>query len=104
MSKSPLPNLRMNQFNASLEFNRYRDVGKYWGKSVLKLSCIVSPFHVSDNLEASFQVERKPICFHIQAFPKAVSKCLMGTYASEESVNQWKHHLMNEGKVIQTNQ
>jgi len=48
-------------------------------------------------------VERKPICFHIKAFSKEVLKYLMGTYASEESANQWKHHIINEGKVIQTN-
>ena len=33
-----------------------------------------------------------------------MSKCLIGTYGSEESDNQWKHLLMNKGKVIQTNQ
>ena len=94
----------MNQFSTRLEVITYKDVGEYWGKSVLNFSCIVSPFHVSNNLETSFKVERKPICFHIKAFSKAVSKCLRETYASEESANQWKHHLMNKEKLIQTNQ
>ncbi len=91
MPKSSLPNVRMNQFNPILEVKSYRDAGQYWGKSVLNLSCIVSPFHVSNCLEASFQVERKPICFHIKAFSKAMSKCtihLRETYASRESANQ----------------
>ena len=64
----------------------------------------MSPFHVLNNLETYFQVERKPICFHIKAFSKAVLKYLRETYASGESANQWKHHLMNKEKVIQTNQ
>ena len=91
MPKTPLPNDRINQFIPSLEVNSCRDAGQYWGKSVLNLSCIVSPFHVSNCLEASFQVERKPICFHIKAFSKAMSKCtihLRETYASRESANQ----------------
>ena len=82
--KAPLPNFRMNQFSPSLEVNSYRDVGQYWGKSVLNFSCIVSPICVSNSLEVSFQVERKPICFHIKAFTKAVSKYpihLRETYA-----------------------
>ena len=94
----------MNQFSLSLELNSCRETGQYWGKSIFNFSCIVLLFHVSNSLETSFQVERKPICFHIQAFSKAVAKCLMVTYALEESANQWKHHLINEGKVIQTNQ
>ena len=102
--KAPLPNVRMNQFSPSLEINGYKDTGQYWGNLVLNFSYIVSPFHVSNSLETSFQVERKPICFHIKAFSKAVSKCLRETYASGESANQWKHHLMNKEKVIQTNQ
>ena len=32
------------------------------------------------------------------------SKPLRETYASGESANQWKHHLINEETVIQTNQ
>ena len=104
MPKAPLPNVRMNQFNLSLELNNCGDTGQNWGKSVFNFSCIVSPCHVSNSLETSFQVERKPICFHIKAFSKAVSKCLRETYASGESAKQWKHHLMNEEKVIQTNQ
>ena len=88
MPKAPLPNVRMNQFSPSLEVNSYRDAGQYWGKSMLNISCIVSPFHVSNSLETSFQVERKTICFHIQSFSKVVSKCLRETYASEESANQ----------------
>jgi len=58
-------------------------------------------------LETSFQVERKPICFHIKSFSKALSKYpiqLRETYALGESANQWKHHVTNERKVIQTNQ
>jgi len=94
----------MNPFNPNLEINSYRDAGQYWGKSVLIFSCIVSPFHVSNNFEASFQVERKLFCFHIKAFSKVVSKYLRETYASGESANQRKHHLMNKEKVIQTNQ
>jgi len=96
----------MNQFSASLEVINYRDAGQYWGKSMLHFSCIVSPFHVSNSLEASLQVERKHICFHIKAFSKAVSKYpihLRETYALGESFNQWKHHLMKKEIVIQTN-
>jgi len=104
MHKSPLPKVRMNIFSSSLEINSYSEASQYWGKSVLNFSCIVSPFHVSNNLEASFQVERNPICFLIQTFSKAVSKYLRETYASGESANQWKHHLMNKKKVTQTNQ
>ena len=104
MPKSPLPNVRMNQFYSSLEINSYRDTSQYRGKSVLSFSYIVSPFNVLNSLETSFQVERKPICFHIKSFSKAVSKYLRETYASGESANQWKHHLINEEKVIQTNQ
>ena len=107
MPKAPLPNVIMNQFSPRLEVNSYRDVGQYWGKSVLKFSCIVSPFHVTNGLEASFQVERKPICFHIKVFSEAMSKNsipLRETYALVESANQWKHHLMNKEKVTQTNQ
>jgi len=73
---------------------------------VLNFSCIVSLFHVSNSLEASFQVERKPICFHIKAFSKAVSKYpihLRETYASGESANQWKHYLINAETVLQIN-
>lgn len=58
-------------------------------------------------METSFQVERKPLCFHIKSFSKSLSKYriqLRETYASEESNNQWKHTVINEGKVIQTNQ
>jgi len=104
MPKAPLPNVRMNQFSPSLEINNYRDAGQYWGKSVFNVSYIVSPIHASNSLEASFQVERRPICFRIKAFSKAMSKYLRETYALGESSNQWKHHLMNKGKVIQTNQ
>ena len=104
MPKAPLPNVRMNQFGPSLEISSYRDSGQYWGNSLLHFSCIVSPFHFLNSLEASFQVERKPICFHIKVFSKAVSNCLRETYASGESANQWKHHLMNKEIVIQTNQ
>lgn len=104
MPKCPLPNVKMNQFSLSWEINSGRDTGQYWGKSTFDFSRIVSPCHVSNSLETSFQMERNPICSHIKAFSKAVSKCLMGTYASEESANQWKHHVINEGKVIQTNQ
>jgi len=107
LPKAPLPNVRMNQFTPSLEVNSYRDGGQYWGKSVLNFSFIMSPFHVSNSLESSFQVERKPICFHIKAFSKTVSKYpihLRETYALGESANQWKRHLMNEEIVIQTNQ
>jgi len=82
----------------------FRGASQYWGNSMFNFSCIVLPCHVLNNFETYFQVERKPLCFHIQAFVKAMSKCLMVTYASEESANQWKHHLTNEGKVIQTNQ
>lgn len=64
----------------------------------------MSLFHVSISLETSFQVERKPICFHIKVFSKVVSKCLRENYTLGESANQWKHHLMNKKKVIQTNQ
>jgi len=67
----------------------------------------VSPVHVSNSLEASFQVERKPICFHIKAFAKVVSKYpihLRENYATREGTNQWKHHLINEETMIQTNQ
>lgn len=103
MPKYPLPNVRMNQYSLSLELKNYTDTGQYWGKSVFDFSYIVLPCHVSNSLETSFQVERKPICFLIKAFSKAVSKCLMGTYASEESNSQWKHYL-NKGKVIQRNQ
>ena len=74
---------------------------------MLNFSYIVSPFHVSNSLEIYFQVERKPICFHIKAFSKEVSKYsinLKETYALGESANQWKHHLMNKEKVIQINQ
>jgi len=71
---------------------------------MLNFSCIVSPFHVSNRLESSFQVERKPICFHHKAFSKEVSKYPRKTYASKESANQWKHHLINEEIMIQTNQ
>lgn len=107
MSKSPCPNVRMNQFSPSLEVISYRDANQYWGNSVLKSSYIVSPFHVLNSLEASFQVERKLICFHIKAFSKGVSKYLIHlreTYALGKSANQWKHHLMNKETVIQTNQ
>ena len=104
MPKAPLPNVRMNQFSLSLELNSYRDTDQYWGKSVFNFSCIVSPVHVSNSLEASFQVERKPIYFHLKSFSKVVSKYLGENYASRESDRQWKHHLMNKGKVIQTNQ
>lgn len=104
MPKVPLPNVRMNQFSPSLEINSYRDAGQYWGKLMLNFSCIVSPIHVSNNLEASFQVERKPLCFHIKAFSKSVSKYLREPYASGESANQRKNHLMNKGNMIQTNQ
>ena len=103
MPKDPLPNVRMNQFSPSLEVTSYRDAGQYWGKAVLNFSCIVSPFHVSNNLEASFQVERKPLCFHIKAFSKASSKYpihLRETYASSESANHWKHYLINEETMI----
>ena len=31
MSKSPLPNVKMNQFSPSLEVISYRDVGQFWG-------------------------------------------------------------------------
>jgi len=72
MPKAPLPNVRMNQFNPSFEIISYRDAGHYWGKSMLNVFCIVSQFHVSNSLKASFQVERKPFCFHIKAFSKAV--------------------------------
>jgi len=102
--KVPLSNVRMNQFSSSLELNSYKDTGQYWGNSVFNFSCIVSPFHVLNSLETSFQVERKPLCFHIKAFSKAMSKYLRETYALGESANQWKHHQINEGKVIQTNQ
>lgn len=107
MPKPPLANVRMNQFSSSLEINSYNDASQFWGKSVLNFSCIVSPFHVSNILEASFQVERKPSCFHIKAFSKALSKYpihLRETYALGESANQWKHHLMNKETMIQTNQ
>ena len=103
MSKSPLPNVQMYHFSPSLGVISYRDEGQYWGKPVLNFSCIVSPFHVSNSLEGSFQVERKPICLHIKAFSKAVSKYLRETYASRESDNQWKHHLINEETLIQAN-
>lgn len=66
---------------------------------MLCFSCIVSQFHVSNNFEASFQVERKPICFHVKTFSKAMSKYLVHvseTYALRESVNQWRHHLMDK--------
>lgn len=87
MPKAPLPNVKMNQFSPSLQIISYRDADQYWGKSLLNFSSIVSPFHVSKSLEASFQVERKPICFHIEAFYKAVSKYLIHlreTYSSRE--------------------
>ena len=107
MPKAPLPNVRMNQFSPSLEVISYKEEGQYWGKSVLNFSCIVSPIHVSNRLEPYFQVERKSIGFHIKSFSKAVSKYskpLRETYASRESANQWKHHLINEETLIQTNQ
>ena len=66
---------------------------------MLNFSCIVSAIHILNSLEASFQVERKPFSFHIKAFSKSVSKYpihLRETYASGESDNQWKHHLMNK--------
>jgi len=64
----------------------------------------MSPIHASNNLETSFQVDRKPLCFHLKAFSNALSKYIRETYASGESDNQWKHHLMNKEKVIQINQ
>jgi len=90
----------MNQFSLSLELNSYMDTDQYWGKLVFDFSCIVCPCHVSNSLETFFQVERKSICFHITTFSKVVSKCLMGSYGTKGSPNQWKHHLMNEEKVI----
>ena len=74
MAKAPLPNVKINQFSPSLEVISYRDAGQYWGKSVLYFSCIVSPFHVSNSLEASFRVDIKPICFYIKDFNEQVSK------------------------------
>jgi len=107
MPKAPLPNVRMNYFSPSLDVISYRHTCQYWGNSLLNFSYIVSPFHLSNSLEASSQVERKPNCFHIKAFSKVVSKYpihLRETYASRESDNQWKHHLRNKETMIQTNQ
>lgn len=107
MCKAPLPNVKINYFSPSLEVISYTDASEYWGKSVLNFSCIMSPFHVSNSLEASFQVERKPSCFHIKTLYKEVSKYpiyLREAYALGESDNQWKHNLMNKEIAIQTNQ
>lgn len=86
MPKSPLPNVRMNQYSLSLKLNSCMDTDQYCGKLVFGFSCIFSP------LEASFQVERKHFCFHIKSFLKEVSKYL--AYASGESANQWKHQIV----------